>query len=75
MHRRSAIAMLFALLPATAFAADVRVSYLVDAKVLKTATAGTPLSFQLFTDGSCTTPVASQVVNAEAASLIEIIKP
>jgi hypothetical protein len=39
------------------------------------AVAGTPLTFQLFTDASCTTPVATQVVNVESVSLVEQIKP
>ncbi len=61
--------------PLTAYAADVKVSYLVDAKALKLAIAGTPLTFALFTDAACAgTPAATRIVNAEATQLVEQLK-
>src|SRR5262245_25086409 len=72
---RTAGILVSALLTASSYAADVRVSYLVDAKALKTAAASTPLTFQLFTDGSCNTPVTSQTVDARNVNLIELITP
>lgn len=73
-HALSAAALLLAALSAApASAADIQVSYRVDAKLLKKSTpAGTPLSFQLFTDSTCATSAgAAQVVNVEAVTLIE----
>jgi len=65
--------LLAALGAAPASAADIQVGYRVDAKLLKKNTpAGTPLSFQLFTDSTCATSAgAPQVANAEAVTLIE----
>lgn len=56
-----------------ASAADIQVTYSVNAKVLKKSTpAGTPLSFQLYTDSTCATSAgAPQVANVEAVTLIE----
>lgn len=53
--------------------ANFQVTYRVDAKALKSGTpAGTPLTFQLYSDGGCTTAAGgSQVVNVENVALIE----
>lgn len=63
-------------LPGLAQGADIRLSYLVNAKTLKKEVrAGSPLAFQLFTDASCSTPIASEVVNAEAVDLVDQLRP
>jgi hypothetical protein len=69
--------LLLTLLAATsAHAADVRVTYLVDAKALKAgAPAGTALTFELHATGACSAPVASTVVSVEDVALLEIVKP
>lgn len=56
-----------------ASAANFQVNYRVDAKALKSGTpAGTPLTFRLYSDSSCTTAAGgSQVVNVENVALIE----
>jgi len=58
---------------ANAHAADIQVTYSVDAKQLKASSpAGTPFSFQLYTDSNCATAAgAPQVANVEALTLIE----
>lgn len=73
---RSLAACVVSLLVATAAdAADVRVTYLVDAKTLKaSAPAGTALTFALHTNGACSAPVASQSVNVEDVTLLETVK-
>lgn len=60
-------------LGSVAGAADIQVSYRVDAKLLKKNTpAGTSLAFQLFTDSTCATSAGSpQNANVEAVTLIE----
>lgn len=77
MFRRPLLVLVavLALAPA-AEAADIQVTYRVDAKALKVGTpAGTPLTFQLYSDSACTTAAgAAQVVNVEAVSLIEAPK-
>ncbi len=63
-------------LAGAAAAADVKVSYRVDAKALKSGTpAGTPLTFQLYSDSTCAALVKSEVVSAEGVSMIEQLKP
>jgi hypothetical protein len=75
--RRSGL-LLSMLLLASGFAgatSDIRVSYLADLKTLKSgAPAGTPLTFQLFTDSACTTAVSSEVVNVETLTLLQQVK-
>lgn len=73
---RSTLFLLFALLaPVSSLGADVRVSYLVDAKALdKNAPAGTPLTFELFSDAACLSSVASQIVNVEAVDVRAQVK-
>lgn len=63
-------------LASVAGAADIQVGYRVDAKSLKSNTpAGTPLSFQLYTDSTCATSAGGpQVVNVESVTLIEAPK-
>jgi len=63
-------AVLLAAFLAPARAADVPVSYTVDETALKTAISGTPLTFTLYTDATCTTLVHTQVVNAENVTVI-----
>jgi hypothetical protein len=61
---------------ASARAADIKVSYLVDSQLLRiNAIAGTVLTFQLYGESSCATPIATQAVNIENTTLIETIKP
>ncbi|MFN8543482.1 MAG: hypothetical protein U0807_04670 [Candidatus Binatia bacterium] len=75
--RRSIVTPVLLLLSLSpvAHAADVKVSYLADAKAFKAAVAGTPLTFSLFTDASCSgTAAATQVVNAEATQVLEQLK-
>jgi len=55
--------------------ADVQVSYTVDEKALKTAVAGTDLTFQLYSDNGCATSVGTPVTVAiENVDLIERLK-
>jgi hypothetical protein len=64
-----------AALTTAAQAADIRVSYLVDSKPLKTlAVAGAPFTFALFADAACATPVALRAVNVELLTLVEQLK-
>jgi hypothetical protein len=74
-HSFFVLATLLALAPA-AHAADIQVGYRVDAKSLKSNTpAGTPLTFQLYTDSTCATSAGGpQVVNVENVTLIEAPK-
>lgn len=57
-----------------AWAEDVQVRYLVDPNEFKAAVAGTPLSFELYSDGACTSLVGSQTINAEDVDLVEVLK-
>jgi hypothetical protein len=50
------------LLATTAPAGSMKASYRVDAKALKAAVAGTPLTFELFTDSACAGPAAASLV-------------
>jgi hypothetical protein len=68
MLRHLVLAALILLgIAARAQAADIKVTYLVDATQLKAKTpAGTPLTFKLFPDSACvTTAVATQTTNVE----------
>jgi len=70
-----AVSLGVAVSPRSASAADLKVSYLVDAPSLQKNThAGTPLTFEVYVDPNCTTKIASQTVNVEAVSLIEQAK-
>jgi len=72
---RVLLLMTLVMTPLAAHAADLKVSYLVDAEALNAAIAGTPLTFSLFTDASCAgTPAATQVMNAETTQLLEQLK-
>jgi hypothetical protein len=62
------------IVPAAAHAADVRVSYLVDATAFKAAVAGTPLTFSLYSDASCNSLVTSQAVVVESVALATAAK-
>jgi hypothetical protein len=54
---------------------DVEVNYTVNDKALKAAVAGTSLTFQLYSDSSCTMAVGSPMsVNIENVDLIERLK-
>jgi hypothetical protein len=68
-----AVPLLLLLLGAQALA-DVRVSYTVDEKALKTAVAGTNLAFALFSDNGCTTQVGGAVQIAVEDVLIQRLK-
>jgi len=71
---RSLLAALLAL-PSLARAADLPVRYTVQEKPLKTAIAGTSLTFELFRDSACTTPaVHSASVLIENVTLITKLK-
>jgi len=60
----------------TASAAEIPTSYVVDAKALKkNAPAGTTLTFSLYSDPTCSTLIASEIVNVEDVLLREQIKP
>lgn len=77
MPRRSLFVLMSVVAFATgSYAADIQVGYRVDAKSLKSNTpAGTPLSFQLYTDSTCATSAGGpQVVNVESVTLIEAPK-
>jgi len=67
--------LLLVLAASSAFAADVRVTYLVDGKALKAAApAGTVLTFELHTTNACSAAVASDAVNVEDVTLLEQVK-
>src|SRR5206468_12570846 len=71
---RSLLAALLAL-PSLARAADLPVRYTVQEKPLKTAIAGTSLTFELFRDSACATPaVHSASVLIENVTLITKLK-
>ena len=73
---RSLAACLVCLLAVTAAdAADVRVTYLVDAKTLKaSAPAGTSLTFALHATSACNAPVATQNIDVEDVTLLATVK-
>ena len=65
----------FSVLPTVAARGDVEVNYTVNDKALKAAVAGTSLTFQLYSDSSCTMAVGSPMsVNIENVDLIERLK-
>ena len=61
-------------LPVAAWAVDVPVLYNVDATALKSAVAGTMLTFELHTTSACSSAVLSQTVASEHVSLISKLK-
>ena len=68
------LAALFAL-PSLAGASDLPVSYTAEEGDLKTAVAGTSLTFELFRDSSCATPpVHSTSILIENVTLITRLK-
>ena len=62
------------LMARTASAADLPVSYLVEDKPLKAAVAGTPITFELYTDNTCTTLAQSIPVAVENISILSRLK-
>src|SRR5262249_46237705 len=70
------VAFLLVASPASAWASDLKVTYLVDLRSLqKNTPAGTPLTFNVYRDATCTTLAKSQQVNVENVTLIEQPKP
>src|SRR5689334_19317104 len=71
--RLTAVALL--VLPSIARAADLPVTYTVQEKQLKTALAGTSLTFELFHDPACTgSPAYSTAILIENVALITRLK-
>jgi hypothetical protein len=62
------------LLPSIASALTVTVRYDVDATALKSAVAGTVLTYNLYGDDACTDLVSTQMVNSEDIDSIEVVK-
>jgi hypothetical protein len=62
------------LVPLAASAADLPVSYLVEEKPLKAAIAGTSLSFELYSDNTCTALVQSVSVLVENVTILSKLK-
>ncbi len=71
---RSLIAVALALAPLVAIAADIPVTFTTKEKDLKSALAGTQLTFALYRDAACTDQVYSTIVNVENVALITKIK-
>jgi hypothetical protein len=71
---RSAVVLALLLAPLAALAADIPVSFTTKEKDLKSALAGTPLTFALYGDAACTNQVYSTVVNVENVALITKVK-
>lgn len=75
--RRSILALLLTVVATAgvAHAADVRVTYVIDAKALRSgAPAGTALTFELHASAACAAPVATSVVNVEDVTLLATVK-
>lgn len=62
------------LAPCAARAADVPVTYTVDTTALKLAISGTNLTFQLYTDGACTSLAHTQVLTVDSTNLLSVLK-
>jgi hypothetical protein len=62
---------------ATVQAVDLPVRYTVEKKALKAAVTGTPLTFQLFTDGACTSLTFSQTFPVDVVEIVQLrfLKP
>jgi hypothetical protein len=73
-HLGTALALVVSLAAVRPARADVQVSYLVDATAFKAAVAGTPLTFAVYNDATCTSQVGSVVVNVEKVTAIEALK-
>lgn len=74
IRRRVAMTLTLSLLglaPAVARAVDVPVRYTVQAQPLRAAVAGTPLTFALYSDRTCTDLVGSRTINVEDVPVIE----
>jgi hypothetical protein len=71
---RSSLAIALLLAPLAARAADIPVSFTTKEKDLKSALAGTPLTFALYDDPACANQVYSTVVNVENVALITKMK-
>src|SRR5687767_14146601 len=74
MSIRLAVSVIAALVPLSASANDLPVSYLVEDKPLKAAVAGTPLVFSLYGDGGCTALLQSVPVNVEDVTILVKLK-
>jgi len=72
-------AVLLALAAFAVHAAELPVSYTVDEKALKTAVAGTNVTFDLYTDNACTSPIAHTetvpIENVDIISRLKLLKP
>jgi hypothetical protein len=71
---RSLVVLGLVVAPIAAWAADIPVSFTTKEKDLKSALAGTPLTFALYSDSGCTTQVYSTIVNVENVALITKMK-
>jgi hypothetical protein len=74
MKVRLALGTLATLVPLSVSAASLPVSYLVEEKPLKVAIAGTPLTFSLYSDDTCTTLVESVQINVEDVTVLVKLK-
>jgi hypothetical protein len=63
-----------ALAPIAAGAADVPVVYTVDTTALKLAISGTPLTFELHTNATCTALTHTQVLTIDATTMQSVLK-
>jgi hypothetical protein len=72
--RRLLLLASLVLAPITARAADVPVTYTVDSTGLKLAISGTNLTFQLYTDGGCTSLAHTQVLTVDNVSMLSVLK-
>src|SRR5690349_11350763 len=71
---RTAVALVLALGPLAAVAADLPVTFTTQEKPLKAASAGTQLTFALYGDAACTNQVYTTTVNVENVALITKVK-
>jgi hypothetical protein len=74
VNARIALLAVVVLAPFVAFAADLPVSYLVEDKPLKSIAAGTMLTFELYSDNTCTTLVHTAHLGAENVNLLTKLK-
>lgn len=70
----AALCILFLAGVRSAAAADLPVRYLVEEKPLKAAVAGTTLTFDLYSDETCTTLADSVAVNVEDVTILSKLK-
>lgn len=71
---RSLLVLGLVVAPLAAWAADIPVTFTTKEKDLKAALAGTPLTFSLYSNPSCTTQVYTTVINVENVALITKVK-